>query len=316
MEFELASAIRQLTLTNKKRIGFLEGHGELAERQVADLINSLQEYHEVYWVNLNKAPSLQGLDAVVIAKPDTFFSDEAKYKLDQFIMSGGKALFFMDALRTDSLTQNGTVAFPYNLNLDDLLFRYGVRLNGNLIVDLNSAFIPLNVGNIGNQPQIKPMPWPYFPLINSFTRHPVVRNLDALYTKFVGTIDTIKAPGINKIPLMYTSQYTKVLPAPVEVSFSQAGLDMNPALFTRGSLPVAYLLEGSFRSLFANRVTANDPRKASFKEIGVSTKIIVCSDGDLPANEINPQNGKFLPLGYDRFSKKHLCQQRFYCTCY
>jgi gliding-associated putative ABC transporter substrate-binding component GldG len=311
VEFELASAIRQLTTTQKRRIGFLEGHGELVEKQVADLINSLQEYHEVYWVNVNKAPSLEGLDAIVVAKPDTTFSEEAKYKIDQFIINGGKALFFVDALRTDSLSGSGTVAFPYNLNLDDLFFRYGLRLNGNMIVDLNSAFLPLNVGKMGNQPQIRLMPWPYFPLLNTFAKHPVVRNMDAVYSRFLGTIDTVKAAGIRKTPLMYTSQYTRVLPAPVEISLNQAGLDMNPALFTRGSLPVAYLLEGRFRSLYANRLTAADPRSATFKESAVPSKIIICSDGDLPANEINPQNGRFLPLGYDRYSKNTFANKDF-----
>lgn len=310
-EFELASAIRQLTLKEKRRIGFLEGHGELTEKQVADLINSLQEYYEVYWVNINKAPSLEGLDAIVVAKPDTTFSEDAKYKIDQFIVNGGKALFFIDALRTDSLSGSGTVAFPYNLNLDDLLFRYGIRLNVNLIVDLNAAFLPINVGRMGNQPQIKLMPWPYFPLLNTFAKHPVVRNMDAVYSRFIGTIDTVKATGITKTPLMYTSQYTRTLPAPVEISLNQAGLDMNPALFTRGNLPVAFLLEGRFHSLYTNRITAADPRSASFKETGIHSKIIVCSDGDLLANETNPQNGRFLPLGYDRYSKNTFANKDF-----
>jgi gliding-associated putative ABC transporter substrate-binding component GldG len=155
------------------------------------------------------------------------------------------------------------------------------------------------------------MPWPYFPLLNTFAKHPVVRNMDAVYSKFVGTIDTVKAAGIRKTPLMYTSQYTRVLPAPVEISLNQAGLDMNPALFTRGNLPVAYLLEGRFRSLYASRLTDADPRKATFKETGEPSKIIVVSDGDLPANEINPQNGRFMPLGYDRYSKNTFANKDF-----
>jgi ABC-2 type transport system permease protein len=110
---------------------------------------------------------------------------------------------------------------------------------------------------------------------------------------------------------MSTSQYTKILPAPVHVSFNQAGVDMNPALYRRGNLPIAYLLEGKFRSLYANRITAADPRSAAFKETGNASKIIVCSDGDLPANEVNPQNGKFLPLGYDRFSRNTFANKDF-----
>lgn len=311
VEFELASAIRQLTVKTKKRIGFLDGHGELAPIEVADLVNTLQEYHEVYRVDLNASSSLDGLDAIVVAKPDTAFSEENKYKIDQFIVNGGKALFFIDALRMDSLTESGAYAFPYSLNMEDVFFRYGVRFNSNFIQDLNAGFIPLNIGNMGNQPQIKPMLWPYFPLINTFAKHPIVRNMDAVYTKFIGTIDTVRAQGIKKTPLMFTSQYTKILPAPVHVSFNQASIDPNPALYNKGSLPVAYLLEGKFRSLYANRITAADPRFATFKATGAPSKVIVCSDGDLPANELNQQNGKFFPLGFDRFSKNIFANKDF-----
>ncbi|QHT69356.1 gliding motility-associated ABC transporter substrate-binding protein GldG [Rhodocytophaga rosea] len=311
VEFELASAMRKLSVTDKKRIGFLLGHGEPQGTEIADLVNSLQEYHEVYPVDLPKSPNLQGLDLIIVAKPDTFFSEEDKYKIDQFIVNGGKALFFVDALRLDSLTEKGAYAFPYNLNLDDLFFRYGVRLNGNLIQDLMSASIPLNIGNMGDQPQIKPMPWPYYPLLNTFSKHPVVRNMDVVYTRYVGTMDTVKATGIVKTPLMLTSQYTRLVPAPAHVSFNQAALDLNPALYQKGSFPTAYLLEGKFRSLFANRITSADPRSTTFKETGNASKVIVCSDGDLPTNEINPKTGKFLPLGYDRFSQNTFANKDF-----
>lgn len=311
IEFELASAIRKLSVEEKKRIGFLLGHGEPQGTEIGDLVNSLQEYHEVYPVDLPKSPNLQGLDLIIVAKPDTFFTDADKYKIDQFIVNGGKALFFVDALRMDSLTEKGAYAFPYNLNLDDLFFRYGVRLNGNLIQDLISASIPLNVGNMGDQPQIRPMPWPYFPLLNTFAKHPVVRNMDVVFTKFVGTIDTVKAAGITKTPLMLTSQYTRIVPAPAHVSYNQAALDLNPALYQKGNFPTAYLLEGKFRSLYASRITAADPRSATFKETGNPSKIIVCSDGDLPTNEINPKTGKFLPLGYDRFSQNTFANKDF-----
>lgn len=311
VEFELASAIRQLTVKQKKRIGILEGHGELPPDQTADLVNTLQTYYEVFYVDVSKAPSLQTLDAIIIAKPAAAYTEADKYKIDQFIVNGGKSLFFMDALRLDSLTEKGAYAFPYNLTLDDLLFRYGVRLNPTMILDLNSAFIPLNVGNMGNQSQIQLLPWPYYPLINNFAKHPVVRNLDAVYTRFIGTIDTVKADNITKTPLLFTSQYTKILTAPVQVSFNQAGVDRNPAEYRGGSLPVAYLLEGTFRSLYANRITAVDPRYKSFRVTGKASKIIICSDGDILANEINPQNGQVLPLGYDKYSKNTFANKDF-----
>lgn len=301
VEFELASAIRRLTQKEKKRVGFLQGYSQLSPARIADLTLSLQESCDVFAVDLPQSPTLQGLDAILMIKPDTAITEADKYKIDQFIMHGGKALFFVDAMRVDSVGEQGTIAFPYNLNLDDLLFRYGLRLNANLIKDLNSGKIPLNVGMMGNQPQIQPMPWTFYPLINRFNRHPIVRNMDAVYTKFVGTIDTVKAAGIVKTPLMFTSQYTKVLAAPVPISFNEARRNPDPATYNNGPKPIAYLLEGPFESLFKNRIVASDERAKTFREKGLATKIIVCSDGDLVVNEFDYRKNQPLPLGVDRF---------------
>ncbi len=302
VEYELASAIRRLTLKEKKRIGILQGYGNLRPVQMADLINSLQAYYEVYTFNLRTQQSLQGLDAIIVAKPDSAFSEGDKYKLDQFIVSGGRALFFVDALKSDTIMRGeSTLAIENDLNLDDMLFRYGVRLNRNVIQDLNSGQIPMNVGKFGEQPQIQLMPWRFYPLINTFSKHPIVRNLDAVYAHYTGTMDTVRANGIRKTPLMFTSLYSKVTAAPAKIDFNEARRDPDPQQFNAGSQPVAYLLEGSFRSLYANRITAADPRSKTFREYGQPSKIVVCSDGDLPANEIDPQTGKFAPLGFDKF---------------
>jgi len=301
VEFELASAIRLLTQKEKKRVGFLLGYSQLAPSRIVDLTLSMQESYDVFAVDLPQSPTLQGLDAILMVKPDTAIAEADKYKIDQFIMNGGKALFFVDAMRVDSVGDQGTIAFPYNLNLDDLFFRYGLRLNANLIKDLNSGKIPLNVGVMGNQPQIQLMPWTFYPLVNSFNQHPIVRNMDAVYTKFVGTIDTVKAIGITKTPLMFTSQYTKVLASPVAVSFNEARRNLDPATYNNGPEPIAYLLEGAFESLFKNRITASDERAKTFREKGLATKIIVCSDGDLVVNEFDYRKKQPLPLGVDRF---------------
>jgi ABC-2 type transport system permease protein len=301
VEFELASAIRKLTLKEKKRVGFLQGYSQIDPVRIADLTLSLQESYDVFAVDLPKSNSLHGLDAMIMIKPDTALTEADKYKIDQFIINGGKALFFVDAMRVDSVGEQGTIAFPYNLNLDDLLFKYGIRLNATLIKDLNAGKIPLNIGTMGNQPQIQLMPWTFYPLINSFGRHPIVRNMDAVYTKFVGTMDTVKANGITKTPLLFTSQYTKVLPAPVPISFNEARRNPDPATYNNGAKPIAYLLEGSFESLFKNRIVASDERAKDFKEKGLPSKIIVCSDGDLVLNEFDRRKNQPLPLGVDRF---------------
>ncbi|MBC7920201.1 MAG: gliding motility-associated ABC transporter substrate-binding protein GldG [Ferruginibacter sp.] len=301
VEFELASAIRKLTQPEKKRVGILQGYSRLDPARIADLTISLQEGYEVFRVDLPRSPTLQGLDAILLVKPDTAIREADKYKIDQFIVGGGKALFFVDALRVDSVARPGTLAFPYQLNLDDLLFRYGVRLNYNLVKDLNCGKIPLNVGTMGNQPQIQLMPWTFYPLLNNFGRHPIVRNLDAVYAKFVGTIDTVRAKGIRKTPLMLTSPYTRVVASPVAISFNEARKNPDPAAYRDGPQPVAYLLEGRFESLYKNRMVASDERTKTFRAVGNPAKIVVCSDGDLVVNEFDQRTNQHLSLGTDRF---------------
>ncbi|MDQ3290832.1 MAG: gliding motility-associated ABC transporter substrate-binding protein GldG [Bacteroidota bacterium] len=307
LEFELASAIRKLASTNRKRIGLVDGHGELSNMEAADFINSLQKYYDVYRVDLNKVPSLQTLSALVIARPTKPFSEVEKYKLDQFIMRGGKALFFIDAVNAelDSIRLQGYFALPYTLNLDDLLFKYGARVNANLVQDINSGQIPIVTGRYGNQPQTQLMNWRYFPLINTFSPNPITRNLDAVYGKFVSTIDSVRVKGIKKTPLLFTSRYTKILTPPITISLNEARVNIKPQLYNKGPQPVGYLLEGSFTSVFTNRplpegLPANTGQGIS---TGKPAKIVIFSDGDLIRNEVNPKNNQPYELGYDRFMR-------------
>jgi gliding-associated putative ABC transporter substrate-binding component GldG len=205
----------------------------------------------------------------------------------------------------------GTFAQPLELNLDDLLFKYGCRVNQNLVKDLSCAMIPLNVGNMGDKPQIKPMPWRFFPLINTFGKHPIVRNLDVIYTRFPSTIDTVEAPGIVKTPLLLTSKYTQIRKAPALVAYNEARQQPDPKDYNSGEKEIAVLLEGSFTSLFNNRLLPNDPRAASFIGKGKPTKLIVVSDGDLIVNDIDYKRGAPLPLGYDRLSEKTFANKDF-----
>jgi gliding-associated putative ABC transporter substrate-binding component GldG len=304
LEYELAAAIRQLTRKQKKRIGYIEGHGELSTLETADLISSLQKNYAVFRVDLKKVPDLKALDAIVVAKPLLPYSEAEKFKIDQFIMNGGKALFFLDpvSIELDSIRTEGTVAFPLDQNLQDLLFRYGVRVNGNLVQDINSGQIPMVVGMLGNQPQTQLMNWRYYPVINGFSKHPITRNLDAVYARFVSTIDTVRAAGIRKQPLMITSPYSRVVAAPVEVSLNEARLPVDPKQFMAGPQLVGILLEGRFRSVFANRPLPEGAAAGNFVTQGKGSQIIVVSDGDLVRNDVNKKTMQPYRLGFDRYS--------------
>ena len=307
LEYELASTIRTLVPALRKRIGVVEGHGELTNVQAGDMLGTWQQQFDVFRVTLSKVKDLSALDAIVVAQPKTPYSEDDKFKLDQFIIRGGRAMFFVDALRVDldSVTRNGVaLATPYNLNLDDLFFKYGLRLNQNLLLDLNSGQIPLVTGMDGNKPKIEPMPWQLYPLINKFSSHPITRNLDAVYLKFVGSLDTVKATGIRKTALMTTSRYTRVLPAPVPINFNDARLEPNPKLYQKGFQPVAYLLEGSFTSLFANRARPGTLQFQPEKPANAKpSKILVLADGDFIRSEIDPKTGNPYRLGFDRLAK-------------
>ncbi|RPD48426.1 gliding motility-associated ABC transporter substrate-binding protein GldG [Hymenobacter sediminis] len=307
LEYELASAIRKLNPGQRKRIGVLEGHGELSNQEAGDLIGSLQQFYDVFRVNLNQArpQDLKTLSAIIVAKPATAYSEPEKFKLDQFITQGGNALFFVDAMRVnlDSANRGGMLSFPLQLGLEDMLFKYGVRVNPDLLLDLNSGVIPLVTGSLGDKPKVEPMPWQFYPLINNFSQHPVTRNLDAVYTKFVSSIDTVKAVGIRKTPLLFTSRYSRVLPAPVPVNLNDARLEPNPKLYTAQFKPVGYLLEGQFRSLFANRAEPGTTRfQPATSPQARPAKVLVISDGDFVRNDVDPKTGRPFRLGFDRLA--------------
>ncbi|HYG03289.1 MAG TPA: gliding motility-associated ABC transporter substrate-binding protein GldG [Chryseosolibacter sp.] len=303
IEFELVNAIYNLTSLDRKRIGLVTGHGELTGARAAAFHNTIAEVYDVTDVDL-LSDDLSGIDAIVIAKPTGPFTETEKYKLDQFIVKGGRALMLIDRLEAsmDSAAADGYFAFPYNLGLDDLLFKYGVRINNDLIQDQNSGVYPIVTGNQGSRPQVQLMPWPFFPLINRYADHPVTRNLDAVVTRFVSSIDTVKAEGVVKTPLMFTSQYSRTLTAPVSVSLNEMRRNLDKSAFNESFVPVAYLLEGQFTSLFKNRFLPDSVDGKSFVEQGQPSKIIVVADGDMVRNEVNPRTGQAQALGYDPFT--------------
>ncbi|UPL50460.1 gliding motility-associated ABC transporter substrate-binding protein GldG [Hymenobacter sublimis] len=307
LEYELASAIRKLNPGSRKRIGVVEGHGELSNQEAGDLIGSLSQFYDVFRVNLaqSRPQDLRTLSALIVAKPAGAYAEPEKFKLDQFVTQGGSALFFVDAMRVnlDSANRGGMLSFPQPLGLDDLLFKYGVRINPDLLLDLNSGVIPMVTGTLGDKPKVEPMPWQFYPLINNFSQHPITRNLDAVYTKFVSSIDTVKAVGIRKTPLLFTSRYTRVLPSPVPVNLNDARLEPDPKLYKAQFKPVGYLLEGQFRSLYANRAEPGTTRyQPATSPLAKPAKVLVISDGDFVRNEVDPKTGRPFRLGFDRLA--------------
>lgn len=301
LEFNLAVGIQRLTKLNRKKIGLIKGHGELDSLQIAGFSVEMLRYFDIQPIDITKVDKVQGVDAIIVSKPLLKYEQEDKFKLDQYIMNGGRAVFLVDALNADMSKAGaaGTIGLPINHDLDDLLFRYGVRLNPNYIQDIqNFGRYPVVLDDNEN---IINLPWPFYSSVNDFTNHPITKNLDAIYMRTYGTLDTVKAEGIKKTPLMYTSEFTRVISAPARVAFEDYANQPDPSLFSHGKEPVAYLLEGTFTSLFKNRILS-DKIKGEFREKSEPTKIIVSSDGDLIRNELNLRSGAPMELGLNPFA--------------
>jgi len=311
IEFELANAIYKLTNTDRRRVGFVTGHGELDSLQMAGFNNALLEVYDVFKVDLSRKNVLKNYDALIIAKPRTAFTPSDKFKLDQYIMQGGKVMFLLDKLEAtmDSASNENYFAFPYNLNLDDQLFRYGVRINLDLVEDRSAGMYPVVTSEAGGKPKLQLMDWPFFPLINHYGDHAITRNLDAVVTRFVSSIDTVKAVGIKKTALLMTSQYSRTMTAPVNVSINNLRQNTKAEDYTKSFIPVGYLLEGKFLSLFKNRFIPQGEDQKNFKAESKVTKILVIGDGDIARNDINPRTLQPQPLGYDPFTKYTFANQ-------
>lgn len=304
IEFEIAEAIHQLVESDPKVVGMISGQGELEGADISSFERALSLRYHLRRMGLRDA-ALTACDAIVIAKPRTAFSDAEKYRLDQYIMGGGKVLFLVDRLDAsmDSTTQANYFAFPYETGLDNMLFHYGVRINPDLVQDRYAGRYPVVTGERPDgTPQIHLIEWPFFPLINRFADHAITRNLDRIFARFVSSIDTVKAEGVRKTPLMFTSEYSRKLTAPVNVNINELRRNLTAEQFNDRFIPVAYLLEGTFSSVYKNRFLPEGADEGSFREQSIATSLIVISDGDLARNDINRRTGETLPLGFDPFA--------------
>ncbi len=313
LEYEFAQAINQLIRTERKQIAVLRGHQEPDLKYLSGLLHTLAEHYNVQTPTLSAKTDLSGYDALLITQPQRSFSEAEKYVLDQYIMQGGKVLFFLDRLRInmENLRQKADFAFPLELGLEDQLFKYGVRINPDLVQDLRSGAYPVVVGNLGNQPQVQLLPWPFFPILNLFADHLVTKNMDALYPQFVSSIDKIQVPDVTHTPLLFTSQYARRTAAPVQVDLETLRKAPQPAHYNHGHLPLAHLLEGCFTSLYKNRFLPEGFDKAHFLPESRPTKLLVVASGSLVRNSIDARKKQLLPWGYDPFLRQQFANKDF-----
>jgi gliding-associated putative ABC transporter substrate-binding component GldG len=308
LEFEIVQAIQTLLPQERKKIGFFVEYSATPEIAQIDLINSLKRKYDLFPVDLAASPTLDGLDGICVLQPTREFSESDAYKIDQFIVKGGKAIFLVDGVKVDTLEKQGLFISARKTGLENLLFHYGLRLNPNLVKDgQNSGIIPLNVGNLGDKPNIQLMPWPSYPLMNGNPNFLITKNLDAIYGRFVSTIDTISGVALHKTPLLKTSKYTQLTKAPALISYNSAGKDFDPAAYTAGTQTTSYLVEGMFRSAFP--YTNQDTNFVSQGK--TSSAIILIGDGDIALNGVDYQAKQAMPLGFDPFMKNTFANKDF-----
>ncbi|WP_375447738.1 gliding motility-associated ABC transporter substrate-binding protein GldG [uncultured Fibrella sp.] len=312
VEYQLAAAIRRLTQPegSRRRVGLVFGHTQVPPERFSDLLATIQEQYDLFFVDLKKPGPVEGVDALLILKPDQPFAESDVFKMDQYVVKGGKALFFVDGQRVDSVSAQGSYAQPMPLGLDDLFFNWGARINRNVIKDLTCGVIPLNVGTLGDKPNVQLVPWRFYPVLNSFGDSPITRNMDAVSSRFLSTMDTVRTKGIKKTVLLKTSPYTTALNLPALISYNEARQQPDPATYTGGVKIAGVLLEGPFNSLFANLLLP-DSLAQGFKAKAAAGKVLICADGDLVVNDVDYKRKAPLPLGYDRFSQKQFANKEF-----
>lgn len=321
LEYELISCIKKLQQGTKLNVAFLEGQGEYSKEEVIDISQTLEEMYNIQRVRIDsQLNALQQVNALIIAGPDSVFSEKDKFILDQYIMKGGKVLWLVEntLASMDSVKSTGTsMGLPKSLNLEDQLFKYGVRINSDFVLDLQSLPIPIVTGYIGNQPKQEFFPWYFFPMMMNTSKHPIVNNIDAVTGEFVSSIDTIGRKGVKKTILLTSSPYSKIFPAPARISLNMLRQKYDERQFNKGQIPTAVLLEGEFESVFANRVATiiQENKEIGFKEVSTPTKMIVVADADIIRNKINPTSGQVYALGYDRYTKRQYGNKEFILNC-
>ncbi|MFP4622067.1 MAG: gliding motility-associated ABC transporter substrate-binding protein GldG [Bacteroidales bacterium] len=313
LEYKLVDAVYKLTLDEKQPIAFVTGHEELDEYHVGDISKTLSDYYQVDRVQVEGiAPEVFDYKTLIVAKPQQSFSKEAKYTLDQYLMNGGSIFWFIDKvdITIDSLSmKSSTMATISRLNLDDQLFNYGIRINPDLIKDVECAVIPVNTSYSGDNPDFSPSPWVYYPLMSPPDNHPINKNLNMIKTQFVSSIDTVSAnPGLKKTILLTSSDNSRTIQVPAMVSLSEVGEKISRHAFNESNKITGVLLEGEIQSVFRNRFISDLEKEAKkdFRKESNGGRMIVISDGDMIKNRVSQRGEKTMitPLGYDRYTKQ------------
>ncbi|MEO7394226.1 MAG: gliding motility-associated ABC transporter substrate-binding protein GldG [Chitinophagaceae bacterium] len=320
MEYQFAKTLDKLIQTKKPGIAYSSGNGEPVDSRPYDLVQTLNQDYQFGMLNLQTLPRVpDNVDLLLIVKPTVPFTEDEKLKIDQFVMRGGKLLCFIDNLiaEQDSLSfKPETIAYDRNLNLTDLFFKYGLRINPSLVMDLQCDMIPLVVGGTLDKPQFEFLHWNYFPLFSPSKNQLLNKNLGYVSGRFVNSIDTIQVAGVKKTVLLASSSNSRVISTPALISLNENKNAPEDEKFRQNGIPVAMLLQGKFTSLYKNRVSQS--QKDSFAAQGLKfngesadNKIIVVGDGDVVLNDIMPETGP-LPMGWNKYTYREYQQQSEY----
>ncbi len=322
LEYRFASALDRITSNRKYTVGYALGNGEIWGPNVDDAVRTIIRDYRFDTVNIRAIPFIPSeFNALVILKPTVPFTENDKLKIDQYVMRGGKIFWMIDNMYAefDSLYKSGGfVAFDRGLQLEDLLFRYGVRLNENLLQDMQCDKLAQVSNSQGNQ-QTRLVDWPYFPVLNG-TDHPISKNLNGVRAMFPNTLDTVKAEGIRKTFLLRSSPNARVVEAPAKIDMQYWQIAPDIRNFTVHDTTVAALLEGRFRSLYANRVPKSFADSMAAAGVPVrpvsesDTKMIVVADGDIALNQVSPQYGP-LPMGFNFYTNYTFANKEFFSNC-
>ena len=309
LEYVFSLAIKKVTTGNNPRIGFTEGNGEPADVYLSDAMKALSDSYEVGRVDLNLI-SKEGLDKLKIlflTKPQNEFSEAVKYKINYFVMNGGRVVWSIDQVSADldSLQGSGEqLAFNNKLNLDDMLFMYGARINYNLVTDLNCAEIPVAMGG-GQQKDIQMAPWIYYPVLIPDTSLSLVKNIDGIRTEFLSSVDTIGVKGIRKTVILRSSAFNLSYSTPKLLSLQTIAQAPDQRAYAHPPQNAAVLLEGAFPSVFLNRaVPPGITENFQVPATGKKTKMLVIGDGDIFRNQVSGRDGSVFPLGFDRYTQR------------
>ncbi|WP_454988183.1 gliding motility-associated ABC transporter substrate-binding protein GldG [Capnocytophaga leadbetteri] len=319
LEYNLTDALHKFTVKKQKKIAILRSNGTLEDIYLYDFLKTAREYYFIAPFTLDSVATnaektlkdLEKFDLLLVAKPTSPFSDEQKQVIDQYIMNGGRVLWLIDQVNVslEDMYKTGgvTMAMPLDLNLTDMFFQYGFRLNYTLINDLYFSEIVVAIGD-GSQSRYMNIPWVYNPMVLSSNNHLINSNLDAVRLQFANGIDTLKN-GVKKTVLLSSSPFSKADGTPREINLRIDPKAMNKELYKKGNIPLAVLLEGEFKSMYKDRV-----RPLELKEnatLSRPTKMIVVSDGDIIKNDFDSQHKMPLELGFDRWTSKYYDNKAF-----